>query len=141
MKKKLSAAALCLVSSLCFSCASSDVSSRMNYYHGQTIPDQFFKVLRWSPDAVELEIKVDFKAVHMYHIILDENDRPLSEAWLPTAMIGSAYTVVMKPKEGLFFEAGKKYRLCIGTDNPEEVFVTSSNYPCVADYEFVLTMK
>lgn len=123
------------------SCASNNVSSSMNYSHGQTIPDQFFKVVRWSQDEIQLEIRVDFKAVHKYHIILDETGEPVSEGWFPTTMIGTAYTLVMKIKPGLAFEAGKKYRLCIGSDNPEEVFVTSSNYRCVADYEFVLTMK
>ena len=123
------------------SCASNNVSSIMNYSHGQTIPDQFFKVVRWSKGDIQLEIRVDFKTVHMYHIILDETGEPVSEGWFPTTKVGTAYTVAMKIKPGLTLEAGKRYRLCIGNDNPEEVFVTSSNYSCVADYEFVLTMK
>jgi hypothetical protein len=124
-----------------FACSSTDVSSKMTFYHGQTIPVQFFKVIRASPQEIEFEIKVDFKQVHMYHLVLDENGKPVSEGWQPTTKIGPAYTVVMKPKNGLFFEEGKKYRLCIGNESPEKVFVTSNNYPCIADYEFVLPKK
>jgi len=124
-----------------FACSSADVSSKMTFYHGQTIPGQFFKVVRSSPQEIEFEIKVDFKQVHMYHLILDENGKPVSEGWQPTTKIGQAYTLVMKPKAGDLFVEGKKYRLCIGSESPEKVFVTSNNYPCVADYEFVLAKK
>jgi hypothetical protein len=124
-----------------FSCSSTDVSSKMNFYHGQTIPDQFFRVVRSSAEAIEFEIKVDFGQVHMYHLVLDENGIPLSEGWRLTTKIGTAYTVVMKAKKGKIFERGKKYRLCIGSQNPQEVFVTSNNYQCAADYVFVLPEK
>jgi hypothetical protein len=124
-----------------FACSTADVSSRMTYYHGQTIPAQFFKVVRYSPQEIEFEIKVDFKEVHMYHLVLDENGKPVSEKWQLTTKIGPAYTVVMKPKKGAFFEEGRKYRLCIGSESPEKVFVTSDNYPCVADYEFELPKR
>lgn len=124
-----------------FACSTGDVSSKMTFYHGQTIPQQFFRIVRYSPQEIEFEIKVDFKGVHMYHLVLDGNGKPVSEGWQPTTKIGQAYTVVMKPKKDAVFEEGKKYRLCIGNESPEKVFVTSNNYPCVADYEFVLPKK
>jgi hypothetical protein len=140
MKARLKEVWLILTLGSC-ACSSADVSSRMNFYHGQTIPAQFFKVVRHSAQEIEFEIKVDFKQVPMYHIILDENGKPLSEGWHLTTRIGPAYQVVMKPKRGRLFQEGKKYRLCIGSENPEEVFVTCNNYQCIADYEFVLPEK
>jgi len=120
-------------------CASGgDVSSKMSFYHGQTIPEEFFKVTDWSADHIAFEIRVDFKVVHMYHVVLDEGGKPVSEGWYQTVKIGAAYTAVMKPKPGASFEAGKKYRLCIGSESPEKVFITSSSYPCMSDFEFVL---
>lgn len=123
------------------SCASGDISSQMIFYHGQTIPDEFFKVTDWAPDHIAIEIAVDFKVVHMYHLLLDEQGKPVAEGWFKTVKLGTAYTVVMQPKPGLAFEAGKKYRLCIGSESPEKVFITTSSYPCLSDYEFVLTGK
>jgi hypothetical protein len=132
----LAAAAAVLV---LLSCSSGGgVTSKMTFYHGQTIPDQFFRVIRWSPSEVEFEIKVDFKVIHMYHIILDAADRPIAEGWFSTKRTGTAYTVAMKPIPGQAFEAGKPYRLCIGSESPEKVYITTSNYRCVADYEFTL---
>jgi len=141
MKKIIIVAAIGLALIGAWSCGSSDVSSRMNFYHGQTIPDQYFKVLRSSPEEVVFEIQVDFKGVHMYHILLGENGKPVSEGWYPTTKIGQSYAIAMKPKTGMVFEAGKKYRLCIGNESPEKVFYSTSSYRCVADYEFILTIK
>jgi hypothetical protein len=124
-----------------FACSSADVSSKMSFYHGQTVPRQFFKVVRYSPQEVEFEIRVDFQQVHMYHIVLDENGKPLSEGWHLTTKLGPTYKVVMKAKKGAVFQEDKKYRLCIGNESPEKVFVTSNNYQCLADYEFVLSKK
>ena len=124
-----------------FACSGTDVSSRMSFYHGQTIQSQFFKVVRYSPQEIEFDIRVDFQQVHMYHLVLDENGRPLSEGWHLTTKVGSTYRVVMKAKKGAVFQEGKKYRLCIGSESPEKVFVTTSNYLCLADYEFVLSKK
>jgi len=110
----------------------------MNFYHGQKIPDQFFSVKNWSAGEITFEIKVDFKVIHMYHILLDENGKPVSEGFFSAVKIGASYSVVMKPKPGLAFEAAKKYRLCIGAESPEKTFITTNSYPCMADYEFVL---
>jgi len=140
--KKLMPIAFVLAMAMGFmACASGDVSSRMSFYHGQTIPDQFFKILQNSPEEVVFEIKVDFKVIHMYHILLDENGKPVSEGWYTTTKMGQSYTVAMKPKTGMVFEAGKKYRLCIGSESPEKVFISTSSYPCIADYEFTLEIK
>jgi hypothetical protein len=134
----------CLLSVLvlgAFACSTADVSSKMTFYHGQTIPAQFFKVVRYSPQEIEFEIKVDFKDVHMYHLVLDENGKPIAEGWHPTTKIGQAYTVIMKSKKDAVFEEGRRYRLCIGNESPEKVSVTSNNYPCIADYQFILSRK
>lgn len=120
-------------------CASSgDVSSKMSFYHGQTIPDEFFRVVEWSADHVTFEVRVDFKIIHMYHVLLDDSGKPVAEGWFKTIKMGAGYTVTMKPKPGLAFEAGKNYRLCIGSESPEKVFITTSSYPCVSDYAFTL---
>lgn len=141
MKKLLPLAFILAIATGFMSCAAGDVSSKMSFYHGQTIPDEFFKVTEWSPDRVAFEIRVDFKIVHMYHVLLDENGKPLAEGWFKVIKMGAAYTAVMNPKPGRTFEAGKKYRLCVGSESPEKVFITTSSYPCVSDYEFVLTEK
>lgn len=141
MKKALFGAmalAICLGT---FACGSGDVSSKMNFYHGQKIPDQFFKLVSYSAEEVTFLIQVDFKSVQMYHILLDANGKPVAEGWYPTAYIGTGYTLSLKPKKGDLLQEGKTYRLCIGRSHPEEVFVTSSNYRCLADYEFVLGNK
>ena len=120
-------------------CASGgDVSSKMSFYHGQTIPDEFFRVVEWAADHITFEIRVDFKIIHMYHVLLDDSGKPVSEGWFKTIKMGAVYTATMKPKPGLAFEAGKKYRLCIGSESPEKVFITTSSYPCVSDYAFTL---
>jgi hypothetical protein len=138
MKTNLGTAVLMAVFALCMSCASNDISSKMTYYHGQKIPDEFFALIEWAPDHVSFEIRVDFKTDQMYHLILDESGVPLSEGWYPTVIVGRSYTVTMKSKPGSAFEAEKRYRLCIGGKNPEEVYITSNNYRCSADYEFAL---
>jgi len=135
--------AFCLAATLAMalgalSCSSGDVSSKMNFYHGQKIPDQFFKVVSYSAEEVVFEILVDFKSIQMYHVLLDASGKPVAEGWFPTVKIGSGYTLSMKLKKGAPLQEGKAYRLCIGRSSPEEVFVTSSSYRCLADYEFIL---
>jgi hypothetical protein len=120
------------------SCAPGDVSSQLQYYHGQKIPDEFFRVTEWAPDHIAFTIWVDFKDNPMYHLLLDENGKPMAEGWFKTVRIGSSYSLLMKPKPGMAFEAGKKYRLCIGNNSPEVVFHFSGNYRCESEYEFVL---
>jgi hypothetical protein len=141
MKKLLIVFCALAVGTGFMACATGDVSSKMSYYHGQTIPDQFFKILRSSAEEVVFEITVDFKVIHMYHILIDENGKPVSEGWYTTRKTGQSYTAAMKPKPGMVFQAGKKYRLCIGSESPEKVFITTSSYPCAADYEFTLEIK
>lgn len=141
MKKALAAAVALAISLGTFACSSGDVSSKMNFYHGQKIPDQFFSVKNWTPAEVTFEIKVDFKVIHMYHILLDEIGKPVSEGFFSTTKIGTSYTVIMKAKPGLSFEAAKKYRLCIGAESPEKIFITTNSYPCMADYDFILENK
>jgi hypothetical protein len=122
-------------------CSTYKSNPEMNYYHGPNVPEGFITILRASPAEIEFQIKIEFLQKHMYHLVLDGNT-PLAEGWFPTLRGGAeGYTVTMKPKEGLAFEAGKTYRLCIGTQNPQAVQMTSSNYKCITDYPFVFKEK
>ena len=122
-------------------CSTYKANPEMNYYHGPNIPEVFITVLRASPSEIEFRIKVKFLVKQMYHLVLDGNI-PVAEGWFPTLQGGAeGYTVTMKLKEGLAFEAGKTYRLCIGIQNPQAVQMTSSNYPCVVDFTFVYKEK
>jgi hypothetical protein len=122
-------------------CSTYKSSPQMNYYHGQNIPEGFIKVLKASPEEIRFEVRVKFVQKQMYHLILEGN-APVSEGWASTQRAGGeSYNVTMKPKEGSVFEAGKTYRLCIGAQNPQAVQMTTSNYPCVADFVFVFQEK
>lgn len=138
MKKNL-INSLILVSLVGFvACASPGQKPKMNFYHGATVPDLYISVISHTPEVIVFEIKAQFLGKHLYHLVLDGNE-PLSEGWFPTSKVPSeAYTVKMKAKKGCLFQPGKEYRLCIGGENPEYVHLTSSNYPCIIDYEFVL---
>lgn len=113
----------------------------MRFYHGEQPPPAFITVSRFSPQEIEFQISVSFNEDHLYHLVLD-GDEPLSEGWFPTQIIGKThYFVNMKAKEGVLFQAGKTYRLCIGAQNPELVSRYTNNYRCLVDYEFVLPEK
>lgn len=126
---------------LAAACSTYKASPQMNYYHGQNIPEGFIQVLRASPSEITFEVRVKFVQKQMYHLVLDGNT-PVAEGWASTQRAGGeSYTATMKPKEGLTFEDGKSYRLCIGVQNPQAVQMTSNNYPCVADFDFVFKEK
>jgi len=132
------AAALILVAA----CSSTYRSKpQMNYYHGQNVPAGYITVVRATAAEIEFSIRVEFTQKQMYHLVLDGNE-PVAEGWFNTLRAGNqAYSVTMKPSEGKAFEVGKTYRLCIGTQNPQAVQMTSSNYPCIADHSFVFELK
>ena len=115
---------------------------QMNYFHGETPPAGFIKILRATEAEVEFQITVVMPADHMYHLLLDGNE-PLAEGWFPTGRMASSqgYRVTLKLREGLRLETGKSYRLCIGVQNPEDVQMTTSNYRCLVDYPFVFQVK
>jgi hypothetical protein len=123
-------------------CSSYQAKPKMTYYHGQNVPPGYIEVVRASAAEIKFRIRVEFRERHLYHILLDGND-PLVEGWFPTnRMAGSeAYHVTFKLPEGKRLEAGRTYRLCIGSRNPEEVQVESSQYRCIADYVFVFQAK
>ncbi|MBM3304768.1 MAG: hypothetical protein FJY79_02330 [Candidatus Aminicenantes bacterium] len=128
---------------LAVACASSFYESRpkLNYYRGPNVPEGYIKVLRASVSEIEFEIRVEFAERQLYHLVLEGNE-PVAEGWFPTIRAGMQYyTVTMKPRKGLQFEVGKTYRLCIGSQNPEQLQLTSVNYPCRADFEFVFEEK
>jgi hypothetical protein len=114
---------------------------QLHYYHGQNVPEGYIKILRASADAIEFQIKVEFTERKLYHLVL-EGDNPVAEGWFSTLRAGGQfYNVTLKPSEGLAFEPGKTYRLCVGLQNPQEVQMTSSNYQCLVDYTFVFQAK
>jgi hypothetical protein len=123
-------------------CSSYQAKPKMTYYHGQNVPPGYIEVVRASAAEIKFRIRVEFRERHLYHILLDGND-PLVEGWFPTnRMAGSeAYHVTFKLPEGKRLEAGRTYRLCIGSRNPEEVQVELSQYRCIADYVFVFQAK
>jgi hypothetical protein len=113
----------------------------LTYYHGQNVPPEYLKILKAGPDAITFEIRIEFTPRQMYHVVLDGNE-PVAQGWFSTLRAGGlVYTVTLKPEAGKTFEAGKTYRLCIGTQSPEDVQMTSSNYRCQADYTFVFQEK
>jgi hypothetical protein len=122
-------------------CTAGKPKPALTYYHGQTPPDSYFKVVRYTPQEIEFRIKVRFSSKHMYHLVLD-GDNPLAEGWFPTALdAADSYRVVIKAPRGVVFETGKAYRLCIGEQSPEYVVEYRSTYQCAVDYNFVLPPK
>ena len=122
-------------------CSTYKSTPQLNYYHGQTVPEGFITILRASPAEIEFQIRVDFRAQQLYHLVLDGNE-PVAEGWFMTTHVGGPfYTVQMKPAEGRTYEVGKTYRLCIGQENPQKVQMTSSNYQCMVDLAFVFQEK
>jgi hypothetical protein len=114
---------------------------QLNYYHGQNVPPEYFKILSSSVDAITFEIRVEFAQKKMYHLILEGNE-PVAQGWFSTIRAGGqVYTVTLKPEPGKTFEVGKTYRLCIGYQSPQAVQMTSNNYPCQVDYTFVFEEK
>jgi hypothetical protein len=114
---------------------------QLNYYHGQNVPPEYFKVLSASVDAITFEVRIEFQQKQMYHLILDGNE-PVAQGWFSTLRAGGqVYTVTLKPESGKTFEIGKTYRLCIGVQSPQAVQMTSNNYPCQVDYTFVFEEK
>jgi hypothetical protein len=114
---------------------------QLHYYHGKNVPEGYIKILRASAGEIEFQIQVEFTERKLYHLVL-EGDNPVAEGWFSTLRAGAQfYTVILKPSEGLAFEPGKTYRLCVGLQNPQEVQMTSSNYQCIIDYTFVFQEK
>jgi len=139
MKKTVLSLAAALIALGLAACVTSQYSSsNLNYYRGQNVPPEFFKVVSSTPTEITFEIKINFSQDRLYHIVLDGNT-PLAEDWvLMVTGRGQAYTAVLKAKPGVEFSAGKPYRLCIGDKNPEEVNVYSNNYRCLVDFDFTL---
>ena len=122
-------------------CSANKSKPELTYYHGPTAAKFFVSVLRASPTEITFEIRVWGGDKPMYHLVLDGNT-PVAEGWFSTLRIGGeSYKVTMKPKEGLTYEAGKTYRLCIGARHPEQVQRYSSSYKCIVDYVFVFKEK
>jgi len=122
-------------------CAGERAKPALIYYHGLTPQDEYFEVVRYTPQEIEFKIKAKFAAKYMYHLVL-EGEEPLAEGWFVTILgAEDAYRLIMKAKKGAAFEAGKDYRLCIGNESPEYVVRYRSSYQCAVDYKFVLPPK
>lgn len=133
---------LCLLAvAVLIGCAAESPKPVLTYYHGQTPPDAYFEVVSYTPEQIEFKIKVKFASKYMYHLIL-EGDDPLAEGWYVTILDAEdSYRLIMRAKKDAVFEAGKSYRLCIGSQSPEYVARYRSSYQCAADYQFVLPPK
>jgi hypothetical protein len=122
-------------------CAGERAKPALTYYHGQTPQEAYFEVVRYTPQEIEFKIKVKFASKYMYHLILD-GDEPLAEGWYVTIVNAEdSYRLLIKAKEGVVFEPGKSYRLCIGNESPEYVARYRNSYQCTVDYGFVLFAK
>lgn len=137
LKTVLPLTALLLVAA----CSFYEARPKLNYYRGPNVPEGYISVLRATVAEIEIEVRVNLGGRNLYHLILEGNE-PVAEGWYPTNRDGQKYySVIMKPRKGLQFEPGKTYRLCVGQQNPEEVQLTSVNYLCRIEFEFVFEEK
>jgi len=119
-----------------------DKSDNVRFFHGLKLLDVFISVENFSAEEIEFKIRRGPLVKYLYHIIIDENEERISEGWYPAYKTKTDhYTVMMKPKKGYTFQPGKKYRLCVTSQNPELIYYFSSNVKCFVDYEFVLPDK
>ncbi len=119
-------------------------NKKLYYYHGPKLQDEFISVINLSSEEVEFKIMRAPGGQFLYHFILDEEEVRVSEGWFPTQLLTDQpehYTVRMKPNKGFAFQPGKKYRLCVGFENPDAVYYRTSYYKCFIDYEFVIPEK
>jgi hypothetical protein len=137
MKKVIIVSFISVVILALISCTTGKGRSNMHFYHGAKAPDLYISVENHTSQEIEFKINIKFDQKHLYYLILD-GDEPISEGWFPTGVQTEHFMVKMKPKKGFEFLPGKTYRLCIGEESPEYVYVHSSNYRCIVDYEFVL---
>jgi hypothetical protein len=112
---------------------------KIHFYHGIKHPDVFISIVDNSSTDVKFKIvRLGGSGVYLYHVILDEDEERISEGWFPTRIIENEYYfVTMKIKKGYAFEPGERYSLCIGGQNPDQVYYRSNRYLCYVDYEFV----
>ncbi|MFH2041620.1 MAG: hypothetical protein ABIJ35_03755 [Acidobacteriota bacterium] len=121
-------------------CATGGGQTELNISRGPKIPPQFISITAFSPEAITFEIRVQFSQESLYHIITDEAGAFLSEGWIRTSREGTGkYTATMQAKEGLFFEKGQRYLLCIGDVHPDQARIRSNNYQCRMNAWFTIT--
>ncbi len=117
-------------------------SDNVRFYHGLKLQDVLISVENFSAEEIEFEIRRGPLVKYLYHIIIDENEERISEGWYPAYKMNiDRYTVSMKPEKGYTFQPGKKYRLCVASQNPELIYYFTNNVKCIVDYEFVLPEK
>ena len=121
-------------------CATGGGQADLSISRGPKIPAQFITITTFAPEVITFEIRVKFPQESLYHIISDEAGAFLSEGWIRTSRDGTGkYTATMQAKEGVFFEKGNRYLLCIGDVHPDQVRSRSSNYQCKMNAWFTIT--
>jgi hypothetical protein len=114
-----------------------DESNNVRFYHGLKLQDFFISVENFSAEEIEFKIRRGPQVQYLYHTIIDENEERISEGWYPAYKTKTDYYIVrMKPEKGNTFLSGKKYRLCITTENPEFTYYFTNKVKCLAYYEF-----
>lgn len=119
-------------------------NKKLHFYHGPKLQDMLISIVNLSPEEIEFKIKTAPPGEYLYHFILDEEEARVSEGWFPTQLLTAEpehYTVRMKAKKGFTFQPGKKYRLCVGSENPDAVYYRTNYYKCFIDYEFIMPEK
>lgn len=116
---------------------------KIHFSHGLKHKDMFISVEDFTPKEVGFKIRrLRGSQKYLYHIILDEDEERIAEGWYRTLKVGTDYYKVrMKAKKAFSFRPGIRYRLCIGSSNPDNVYYFTNNYKCYVDYEFVLPEK
>jgi hypothetical protein len=114
-------------------------NKKIHFYHGKKHPDAFISIVDISSTEIKFKVaRLAGGGIYLYHIVLDEDDERISEGWFPTRRVGNDYYfVTMKMKKRYALQAGKRYRLCIGGQNPDQVYYRTNEYQCYVDYEFV----
>ena len=119
-----------------------DKSDNVRFYHGAKLLDIFISVENFSAEEIEFKIRRGPQVQYLYHTIIDENEERISEGWYPAYKTKTDYYIVrIKPDKGNTFQSGKKYRLCVTTQNPELTYYFTNKVKCFAYYEFVLPEK
>jgi len=114
---------------------------KIHFYHGKKHPDVFISIVDISSTDIKFKVtRLGGGGIYLYHVVLDENEERISEGWFPTRRVGNDYYfVTMKMKEENALQAGMRYRLCIGGQNPDQVYYRTNRYQCYVDYEFVFS--
>jgi len=123
------------------SCGAERKAPKTHLYHGLRIADRFVSVLNFTSEEIEFKIRADFIPESFYYIVTNEKGEFIAEGWFNLIQRQRYFKVIKtKAKKGLSFQPGRKYRLCVGLQNPRHPRYVI-NYRCIVDYWFVLPEK